>query len=312
MHKLLAELEDGFHGVIEALLIQVNRGVTAKGAPYLSFVLQDKSGQIDAKYWNVSEEVLHQYEAGMIVRIFADVLSHQKQLQVRVNKMEIIPSEDVDISLFVKEGRISKDELKSSIFQILNEMKNENIKRICLSILQDYEQNFFLYPAAKRNHHDFVGGLATHVLGMMKLAKFMAQQYPLLNEDLLLSGVLLHDIGKLMELSGAVITEYTVEGKLLGHISIMQSIVQQKAEELGIQGEEVMLMRHMILSHHGHYEYGSPVLPLIPEAEILYLIDNIDARMHTMEKALVNVEKGEFSQRIFALENRSFYKSKIE
>ena len=311
MSKLLAELEDGFHGTIEALLIQVNRGVTAKGAPYLSFVLRDKSGRMDAKYWNVSEEQLHQYKAGMVVRIFADVLSHQKQLQVRINKMEIIPTEDVDISLFVKEGRVSKDELKTSIFKILENMKNENIKRICLSILHDYEQDFFIYPAAKRNHHDFVGGLATHVLGMMKLAKFMANQYPLLNEDLLLSGVLLHDIGKLMELSGAVITEYTVEGKLLGHISIMQSIVQQKADDLGISGEEVMLMRHMILSHHGHYEYGSPVLPLIPEAEILYLIDNIDARMHSMEKALENVEEGDFSQRIFALENRSFYKSKI-
>ena len=311
MSKLLAELEDGFHGTIEALLIQVNRGVTAKGAPYLSFVLQDKSGRMDAKYWNVSEEQLHQYKAGMVVRIFADVLSHHKQLQVRINKMEIIPTEDVDISLFVKEGRVSKDELKTSIFKILENMKNENIKRICLSILHDYEQDFFIYPAAKRNHHDFVGGLATHVLGMMKLAKFMANQYPLLNEDLLLSGVLLHDIGKLMELSGAVITEYTVEGKLLGHISIMQSIVQQKADDLGISGEEVMLMRHMILSHHGHYEYGSPVLPLIPEAEILYLIDNIDARMHSMEKALENVEEGDFSQRIFALDNRSFYKSKI-
>ncbi|MEG1732689.1 MAG: HD domain-containing protein, partial [Longicatena sp.] len=125
-------------------------------------------------------------------------------------------------------------------------------------------------------------------------------------------GVILHDIGKLIELSGAIVTEYTMEGKLLGHISIMQSMVDNKAKELGIEGEEVILLRHMILSHHGVYEYGSPVLPMIPEAEMLYLIDNMDARMNTIEKALKQINPGEFTTRIFALENRCFYKSKDE
>ncbi|MGN1344170.1 MAG: HD domain-containing protein, partial [Traorella sp.] len=121
----------------------------------------------------------------------------------------------------------------------------------------------------------------------------------------------LHDIGKCEELSGPVITEYTIEGRLLGHISIMQAIVMQVAKENHLEGEEVMLVRHMILAHHGEYEYGSPVLPMIPEAEILHYIDNIDARMNVFSKIYDGVEDGEFTPRQFALENRAFYKSKL-
>ena len=159
----------------------------------------------------------------------------------------------------------------------------------------------------------FSGGLATHVVGMLDLADHLCKQYPLLNKDVLFGGVILHDLGKLIELSGALVSEYTVQGKLLGHISIMQAIVYEKAKELHLEKEEeTMLLRHMILSHHGQYEYGSPVLPMLPEAEMLYLIDNIDARMNTIEKALSGVQEGEFTPRIFALENRSFYKQKIK
>ena len=165
----------------------------------------------------------------------------------------------------------------------------------------------------QKNHHDFVGGLATHVLGMLDLAEMLAAQYPILNRDLLVSGVFLHDLGKLQELSGAIVPSYTMEGRLLGHISLFQAEVAKIAASLGIEDcEEVTLVRHMILSHHGVYEYGSPVLPMIPEAEVLHLIDNLDARMNTIEKALNATEEGAFTPRIFALENRSLYKSKIK
>ena len=162
-----------------------------------------------------------------------------------------------------------------------------------------------------KNHHDFVSGLATHVLGMLHMADALCKQYILLNRDLLIAGVILHDIGKLIELSGAVVTDYTKEGKLLGHISIMQSKVEEKAKQLGYTGEEVLLLRHMILAHHGQYAYGSPVLPMIPEAEMLYLLDNMDARMQSMEKALAPIEPGGFTPRIFAMENRFLYKSTL-
>lgn len=313
MNKRIEDLEDGFRGTITVLLLQVNKGVTAKGAPYLSFQFQDKTGRMDAKYWNVNEELLHVYEPGMIVNVQGDVLCHQKQLQFRVNKLEVLDKNDLDINDFVKSGSISKEELKKSVYEKLSEIKNKTIHKIVLEMVKDYEKDFFDYPAATKNHHDFAGGLATHVVGMLDLASHLCKQYPLLNKDVLFGGVILHDLGKLIELSGALVSEYTTQGKLLGHISIMQAMVYEKAKELHLETEEeVLLLRHMILSHHGQYEYGSPVLPMLPEAEILYLIDNIDARMNTIEKALSSVQEGEFTPRVFALENRSFYKQKLK
>ncbi|MBR3006072.1 MAG: 3'-5' exonuclease, partial [Erysipelotrichaceae bacterium] len=131
--------------------------------------------------------------------------------------------------------------------------------------------------------------------------------------DLLLGGILLHDMGKLRELSGTLSTEYTPEGRLIGHISIMHAQLVQTSQKLGLADkEEVLLLRHMILSHHGHYEFGSPVLPMTPEALALSFIDDADAKMNMVSKALEGLKEGEFSQRIFALENRSLYKDKLE
>ena len=167
------------------------------------------------------------------------------------------------------------------------------------------------YPAASKNHHEYVSGLAYHTYGMLKVAESFCTLYPTLNKDLLYSGITLHDLGKTIELSGPVVPEYTLEGKLLGHISISNAMIKETANKLHIEGEEVTLLQHMILAHHGKNEYGSPVLPQIKEAEILYLIDNIDARMAMMDKALETVEYGKFTKRVFSLENRALYKPKM-
>lgn len=312
MSSKIKELYDGYKGELKAMIISVNRGVTAKGAPYLSFVFQDKSGSIDAKYWNVSEELLHRFEPGMLVVMSGDVLCHQKQLQFRVQQMKEL-DETADVADYVKEGPVSQQELRENIQLYIDDITNTVMKQLVCGILQDHEKDFFEYPAATRNHHDFFSGLATHVLGMLQLAEQLCHLYPLLDKDLLYSGVILHDVGKTVELSGAIVSEYTTQGKLLGHISIMQAEVLAKAKELGVEdSEESMLLRHMILSHHGVYEYGSPVLPMVPEAEMLHMIDNIDARMNTLSKALEPVQDGGFTQRVFALENRSFYKSRYK
>lgn len=308
----IQELNDGYKGSITVLLTNMNRGVTAKGAPYLSFTFQDNTGSMEAKYWNVKEEEIDSYSNGMLVEAYGDVLSHKKMLQFRVAKLELLDMKDVDIYDYVKSSAISKEELKRRVYESIDAIQNETIRVLVNDIMKDNQKDFFEYPAATKNHHDFVGGLATHVLGMLELAHSICAQYPMLNEDLLTAGVILHDIGKLTELNKAVISEYTKQGKLLGHISIMQAIVYEKAKQLNLDGEEVLLLRHMILSHHGVYEYGSPVLPMIPEAEMLHLIDNIDARMSTLEKAMDQVTPGEFTPRIFAMENRNFYKTTLQ
>lgn len=307
--KKIRDLQTGDHVFIKLLIFQVNKGVTNKGAPYLSFQLQDDTGVMDAKYWNVSEEELQKYKPGMICKFTADILSHNNQMQIRVASIEILDRNKEDLNEYVRTSSIGKEELKFKINQAIEAIQNDTYKRLVKAVLLEYETDFFTYPAASKNHHNFVGGLATHVLGMVELGNFMCEQYPLLDKDLLISGILLHDIGKVVELSGPVIIEYTVEGKLLGHISIMQAKLFEVAQRLNIEGEELTLLRHMILSHHGVYEFGSPVLPMVPEAEVLNLIDNMDAKMNTLEKAYERVEPGTFTPRIFAMENRSFYKA---
>lgn len=136
---------------------------------------------------------------------------------------------------------------------------------------------------------------------MLKLGKAIADLYPTLNRDLLYAGIILHDVGKVVELSGPVATMYTVEGNLLGHITIMVNEIAKIASELEIEGEEVMLLQHMVLSHHGKEEWGSPKKPMIQEAEILHYIDNIDAKMNMLTRALGKTTPGEFTERLFLL-----------
>lgn len=309
--KRLMELIDGEKVKIKLLIQSVNRGVTNKGAPYLSFVFQDCTGMMDAKFWNVNEEALYLYQAGMLVEVQGDVLSHNKQLQIRVNALQILDRSTVDLRDYVKASVYSKKELKEKLEETVETIQNPEIKTVLQLLMKQYERDLYTYPAASKNHHAFVGGLATHILEMILLGKYVCSMFSFLNQDLLIAGIILHDLGKLEELSGPVITEYTMPGKLLGHISIMQAEVAQLAKEANISEEVSVLLRHMILSHHGHKEYGSPVLPMIPEAEVLYFIDNLDARMNTLEAIMKNVEPGEFSGRIFSLEQRSFYKSKL-
>lgn len=310
MSNWINEVKEGDRVTLTVMIQQINKGITAKGAHYLSLLLQDKSGQLDAKYWNVSEDILDTFKNGMIVEAQGDILCHNKQLQFRIFKLEIKDDPTVDLRSFIKGSPMSVAQMKEKIAIIIDSIQTESLRKIVKVILDEYETDFYDYPAAAKNHHAFVGGLASHVLGMVEVAKSICELYPLLQRDLLISGVLLHDIGKIVELSGPIATEYTTEGKLLGHISIMQTKISDVANKLQIKGEVVVLLRHMILAHHGVYAYGSPVLPMIPEAEALFLIDNLDARMDTIKQAFASIQEGTFTQRIFALDNRSFYKAK--
>ena len=228
----IQELNDGYKGSITVLITNLNRGVTAKGAPFLSFTFPDKTGTMEAKYWNVKEEEIDLYSNGMLVEATGDVLSHKKMLQFRVSKLEILDMSEIDIYDYVKTSALTKEELKSRIDEKINGIDNAIIKTMVMEIMKENEKDFYEYPAATKNHHDFVGGLATHVLGMLELGHSICALYPMLNEDLLAGGIILHDIGKLTELNKAIISEYTKTGKLLGHISIMQAMVYEKAKQL--------------------------------------------------------------------------------
>ena len=198
--------------------------------------------------------------------------------------------------------------------QMIFKIENPIWQRIVRSLYAKYDKEFYSYPAAKTNHHAFETGLSYHTATMVRLADAISDIYPQLNKSLLYAGIMLHDLAKVLELSGPDQTEYTVRGNLIGHISLIDSEITKTVMELGIDDtkEEVVLLRHVILSHHGLLEYGSPVRPRIMEAEIIHMIDNLDASMMMMSTALALVDKGEMTNKIFAMDNRSFYKPDLD
>jgi 3'-5' exoribonuclease len=291
------------------LITKAETGRNTKNSPYLSLTLEDASGVLDAKYWNISEEQAAVYKPGQVVKASGDLILYRNAWQMRVRSLEIVP--DADVTRYIRSAPMSSSEMKNEVCTLVYEMKNPILRSICKTILEEEQDAFFTYPAAVRNHHNFPGGLAYHTLTMCKAAKPLLGLYPFLNSDLLIAGILLHDLGKVKELSSAVLPEYTAAGNLVGHISMMNSRIDRAAVEKGWQdSEEVMLLKHMVLSHHGKLEYGSPVLPMIPEAEVLTLLDNLDARMFMMEQSLEQVDPGHFGPRVFALDNRMLYRRK--
>ena len=295
------------------LIKQSTKGITQQGSPFMTLILQDKSGDIEAKLWDTGEEQERLYAASTIVKVGGELHEYRGKNQLRIKSIRPAKEDEgVTISDLVPSSAKSKEVLYEELMQYFFEMKNPQIQRITRHLLKKHQPAFLIYPAATRNHHDYVSGLLDHVVSMLKLGKAIAQIYPSLNKDLLYAGIILHDIGKVIELSGPIGTQYTIQGNLLGHITIMVNEISKAADELEIQGEEVMLLQHMVLSHHGKEEWGSPKRPMLMEAEILHYIDNIDAKMNMLDRALSKTANGEFTERIFPLDNRSFYKPNIE
>lgn len=294
------------------LIKEAKKGVTTVGKPFMSLILQDRSGDIEAKLWDTNEEHENLYRAQVIVKVGGEIHDYRGKNQLRVKQIRPAREEEgVQISDLLPTSAVPKEQLFEELTQYFFQIQNPNISRITRNLTKKYQDQLLIYPAATKNHHDYASGLLDHVVSMLKLSEAICDLYPTLNRDLLYAGVILHDIGKVIELSGPVGTMYTVEGNLLGHISIMVNEIGQAANELKIEGEEVMLLQHLVLSHHGKEEWGSPKKPMIQEAEILHYIDNIDAKMNMLTRALDKTKPGEFTERLFPLDNRSFYKPMI-
>ncbi|WP_281183023.1 3'-5' exoribonuclease YhaM [Staphylococcus schleiferi] len=291
------------------LIRRATQGVTAQGKDYMTLHLQDKSGEIEAKLWTVSKEDIPLLQPERIIHVKGDIINYRGRKQMKLNQFRLATDQDgMRTQDFIDGAPMSPEEIKDAMQEYIFEIENAPLQRVTRYLLNKYEDRYFVYPAASSHHHNFVSGLSYHVLTMLKIARSLCDIYPELNRSLLYSGIILHDMGKVRELSGPVATSYTLEGNLLGHISIASDDVADAARELNVDGEEILLLRHLILAHHGKLEYGSPKLPQVKEAEILNYIDNIDARMNMFDKAFKKVNKGQFTERIFGLENRQFYK----
>lgn len=291
------------------LIKSATKGTASNGKPFLTLILQDKTGDIEAKLWDITDEIEKTYIDQTIVKVLGDIQNYRGKLQLRIRKIRtLLPQEQIPVETFIEKAPVETDVMISKINQCIFEMTNPKIQRITRYLMRKYEKPFLEYPAATKNHHEFFSGLAYHVVSMLDLAKAISSLYPSLNKDLLYAGVILHDLGKIIELSGPLAPSYTMEGTLLGHITIMVNEIGKAAEELEISGEEVIVLQHLVLSHHGKAEWGSPKPPMIREAEVLHYIDNLDAKINMLNRVLDKTKAGEFSERIFAMDNRSFYK----
>lgn len=309
--KKVKDFNEGDHLNVNLLISALTKGVTNSGAPYLSLTLQDSTKSIEAKFWDVKSEIEKELQVGKVYNFDLEINLYRNNLQAKVIKVFPIGQNEIDMADFVFNSPISKDVLRDNIADAVNQIKNEKIAKIVNTMLNHYDNAIYEYPAASKIHHNYIGGLATHTCGMLKIGMALCDIYPSINKDYLLAGIILHDLGKIEELSSPVVTEYTTVGKLLGHISIVDARLLEVGKQLKLEdSEELMILRHMVLSHHGKYEFGSPILPETLEAEVLTYIDNIDAKINIINKAFEEIKEGEFTQKIFAMDNRVFYKHK--
>ncbi|WP_226038017.1 3'-5' exoribonuclease YhaM [Aquibacillus saliphilus] len=286
-----------------------NKGVASNGKPFLTLILKDVSGEIESKLWEATSEDEELFQAEQLVKVTGEVNQFRGRAQLKIHSIRPAqPTDGVHKNDFIEKAPVEKEELSERITEIIFEMENSNLQRIVRFFIKKYQDALMTYPAAVKNHHEYVSGLAYHIVSMLNLAKELKGLYPAINKDLLYAGIILHDLGKMKELSGVTAPSYTLEGKLIGHIPIMVEEIGQAAKELQIETEEVTILQHMVLSHHGKAEWGSPKPPLVREAELLHLIDLIDAKMNMLNRSLEKIKPGEFTDRLFAMDNRSFYK----
>lgn len=279
---------------------------------YIAFTFQDKSGQIDAKLWGATPEQIKTLIVGKVVRLSGFRELYNNVPQIKILSIKLV--EEASVLDYIQQAPIDIKTIEQEIMDALCLITDENMYKIVHFIYEKYCQAFYEYPAAKRHHHAFIGGLSFHTLSMIRLAKNICAQYPVLNRSLLISGIMLHDIGKVIELSGPIGTEYTLSGNLIGHIVLMSDEITKVCVSLKIDdmSESVILLKHIVLAHHGKLEYGSPVVPQIVEAEILHHIDLIDAKLNMLESTLNKTNEQTFSEKIFGLDNRSFYKHTLQ
>ena len=307
--KMISEFTD--HDRIEGqfLLGSVSKGVNTVGGSYFSVELRDASGQITAKKWDATLQDEEIFMTGNVISLIGETNRYKDQLQLKILSAELVPLDEIDVDRFVKAPPISKEELINKFNSYVASIKNEDCQKLLKYMMNKFNDKLYSYPAAVSIHHEYSSGLLVHSLTMADIAAKLCPIYDA-DYDILITGCLLHDMGKIIELEGPIVFKYSLEGKLLGHISIMCAEIRKAAEELKITSEVPLLLEHMILSHHGQPEFGSPVMPLTKEALLLSLIDNLDSKMVVVNKAIADIEPGNFTNKIFPLDNRAFYKPK--
>jgi 3'-5' exoribonuclease len=295
------------------LLLSKQTRTTKSNKPYLNLIFGDKTGQLEGRVWEPNDpRIPKDIERGDIVKVRGCVSRFDERLQMKVEQMRRAMTGEADKTDLMPSTTRDVDALWSELLGFVESFTQPDLKRLLTTLLSDPQlaEAYREAPAARQLHHAWLGGLLEHVISLLQLADRVAPHYPLLHRDLLLTGVVLHDIGKVRELSWDAGFDYTVEGQLLGHIPMGVALVEKTIEGLpGFPGRLRTLVVHMILSHHGKLEFGSPKLPMIPEALVLNFLDDLDAKMQAVtnefdKSAREGKAAGELTGKVWALDQR--------
>jgi 3'-5' exoribonuclease len=255
------------------------------GGQYLALTLSDKTGTMEARMWEDFASAISTCAEGCYVKVQGQISKYQGKYQITLTKLRTAAASEVDTADFVPTTKFDIGEMWAELRSYVDSFANPDLQRLVFAFLDD-ESIGAAYreaPAAKVLHHAWIGGLLEHVLTLVRVCRATAPFYPEVDPDLLVTGAILHDIGKVRELSWGTTFSYTLEGQMIGHISIAQGMLREKIATLpGFPEKLRVLVEHMILSHHGKYEFGSPKLPMTPEAILLSALDDVEAKMQAM------------------------------
>jgi 3'-5' exoribonuclease len=264
-------------------------GIARSGKPYLSLVLVDSSGEIEGRVWEEAEEFSRLFDQDDFIKLRGKVVSYHGQLQIVINQIKKCDEGEVEIKEFQPVTERDTERMFQELKEIAGQVRDEHLKKVLNLIFEDEKiaKLFKIAPAAKSMHHAYLGGLLEHTLSVARLILLTAKHYQNINQDLLLAGGILHDIGKIDELTYDRAFDYSDEGKLLGHIVIGVELIEEKIQQIpDFPAELAMLLKHMILSHHGQYEFGSPKRPKIVEAIILYYLEDMDSKVSSVQSLI--------------------------
>ena len=287
--KYINELHEG-ENIIEHYLCKSRQTMKSRnGKNYLSLKLQDKTGMVDAKVWDLNNDI-QSFQENDFIKVDAFVTTFNNELQLNVKRIRRSREGEYDPADFVPSTDKNIDEMYDQLMGYIKTMKNPYLKKLLEEIFLRHpviSKEFKYHSAAKAMHHSFRGGLVEHTLSVTQLCDFLAPRYNYVNRDILVASAMLHDVGKVLELSDFPTNDYTDDGQLLGHLILGSELIRDAAAKIdGFPKRLESLMKHRMLSHHGEYEYGSPKLPSTPEAFLLHCADNLDAKTKMIEEAL--------------------------
>jgi 3'-5' exoribonuclease len=306
----LSESGQRFEGYV--LIKSVQDATTAGGSPYFNITVSKKHKSISSKLWenkfggNSVVEIKKMLQSGSIHFIIGSISEYRGESQLTIDEFRLCKEGEVDITDYLEAAPEPIEKLQKEYEQFLDDIQSPILHTICQQLYEDHKADFVTFPAAKSNHHAFVGGLLYHTVSMLRIAKHIVSQYPQVNRNLLFASIALHDLGKVVELSGYVASDYTKVGNFLGHITIVNMLIDRKAQKLKEDKDkwtrddfdQIYELMHIVSAHHGKLEWGSPVTSKILEAEIIHHIDMIDSRINMISHALAdeNLSEGEMKK----------------